>query len=130
MYKSRFDLGYSTHRVAIFINNDEHPTVQHAAYTPSQMDELSKLGIPVTAQNTALRLTQGEFSNSWDIPLARRRGTDVADLWQAQRNARKALSEAHALQVKENKFKAHLQEEQNARLIALGQESLTNPKQE
>lgn len=62
------------------------------AYTPTQMAKLVENGIPVTTHNLNPDLFfdgvpkgQGTF----DLPLDRLRGVDVADCWQAETNIKK-----------------------------------------
>lgn len=69
---------------------EEESIVQDGlAYTPSQMMQLAERGIPVTTNSASdsqffdgVPVGQGSF----DLPLDRQKGVDVADMWQAQQS--------------------------------------------
>ena len=64
------------------------------AYTPAQMYQMAKQGIPVSSANCPT-MQDGEPNPSWDITLERIRGVDPADLWQAQQDIRRKVKSAH-----------------------------------
>ena len=62
------------------------------AYTPSQMMSMAEKGIAVSAQN----VNPDNFfdgvsveESTFNLPLDRLRGVDVADCWQAEQNTKK-----------------------------------------
>lgn len=73
-------------------HEDEDVVQCDLAYTPSQMMRLVENGFPVTAHQLnpdlffdGVAVGQGTF----DLPLDRTKGVDVADCWQASQTARK-----------------------------------------
>lgn len=70
------------------------PFVQQGlAVTPRQMDELTQHGVPVST-STATEFYDGDSSNSMYIELARMRGVDVVDAWNAEMSSKKNLLRA------------------------------------
>lgn len=62
------------------------------AYTPSQMIDMAERGIAVNAQNQSADMFFDGVPTSestFNLPLDRLRGVDVADCWQAEQNTRK-----------------------------------------
>lgn len=53
------------------------------AVTPAQMLELAKGGIPVSGPNVH-NFFDGVANPSFDVPLDRQRGVDIADMWTAR----------------------------------------------
>lgn len=69
------------------------------------MMKLTAQGIPVSPQNVGAAYSDGSQSISFKVPLDQRRGVDVADLWEAQIDAKKKIrgyAKAHAEAVKSN----------------------------
>jgi hypothetical protein len=66
------------------------------AYTPAQMYEAAKAGVPISAQNIS-QLPSDDFMDeeSWIVPVEYRRGQDIADIWNAQRDARAKIVAAY-----------------------------------
>lgn len=60
------------------------------ASTPSQMLELASKGVPISENNVS-NFFDGEKNPSWDVPLYRQRNVDIADVWQAEQDAKKVL---------------------------------------
>ena len=118
--------GSSKKRVIYRTHDDESTTIEGCSYTPQQLSDMAEKGIPVTSQNnTALQSHQGHQGSSWDIPLEQQRGTDISDLWLAQRRSRSSLAQAYQAD-SENKQKiSKLQAAENERLIALGKAAQT-----
>ena len=71
---------------------DESPVQNDLAYTPSEMLQMAEQGIAVSAQNLAstdffdgVPFGQGSF----ELPVDRMRGVDIADCWQASTSVKK-----------------------------------------
>lgn len=73
--------------------NDHEKIVQNdLAYTPSQMMELMERGIPVSNQTVNPEMFFDGVSvkeSTFELPLDRLRGVDVADCWQAEQSVKK-----------------------------------------
>ena len=74
----------------------ELPVRGDLAYTPAQMYEAAKAGIPISSQNIS-QLPSSDFmdENSWIVPVEYRRNTDISDVWNAQRDARSKIVAAY-----------------------------------
>mgnify|MGYP006070213629 FL=1 len=74
----------------------ELPVRGDLAYTPAQMYEAAKAGVPISSQNIS-QLPSADFmdENSWIVPVEYRRNTDIADVWNAQRDARSKIVAAY-----------------------------------
>lgn len=74
----------------------ELPVRGDLAYTPAQMYEAAKAGISISSQNIS-QLPASDFmdDNSWIVPVEYRRNTDIADVWNAQRDARSKIVAAY-----------------------------------
>lgn len=74
----------------------ELPVRGDLSYTPAQMYEAAKAGIPISAQNIS-QLPSNDFTDeeSWIVPIEYRRGQDIADIWNAQRDARAKIVAAY-----------------------------------
>lgn len=60
------------------------------AYTPSQMMQLAEQGIAVSTMSIgAENFYDGDTNPSFELPLERLRGVDVADCWQAEKSIKK-----------------------------------------
>jgi len=79
---------------------DETVVQNDLSYTPSQMYDMMERGIPISPQNVnpdnffdGVPITEGTF----DLPIDRLRGVDIADCWNAtvdaQKTARKGLKD-------------------------------------
>lgn len=75
--------------------NGETPVQGGLSYTPAQMMKLVQNGIPVNAPNAQLVESQGVPNPSWDIPLERKRGVDIADIWQKEKATRLKIAKAY-----------------------------------
>lgn len=72
------------------------PIVQRGlAVTPAQMADMAAHGVAVSSQNAA-QFNDGEIKPSWDLPIERKRGIDMADAWIASKDAQGKLRKAHA----------------------------------
>lgn len=75
---------------------DFEPLVQRGlAVTPAQMATMAAHGVAISSQNAA-SFNDGEIKPSWDIPIERKRGIDMADVWQSSKDAQSKLRKAHA----------------------------------
>lgn len=74
----------------------ELPVRGDLSYTPAQMYEAAKAGIPISTQNIS-QLPSNDFTDeeSWIVPIEYRRGQDIADIWNAQRDARAKIVAAY-----------------------------------
>ena len=74
----------------------ELPVHGDLAYTPAQMYEAAKAGVPISTQNIS-QLPADDFTDeeSWIVPVEYRRGQDIADVWNAQRDARAKIVAAY-----------------------------------
>lgn len=63
------------------------------AYTPAEMFELWKQGVPISNDNMGTPTFEPD-QTIWQVPIERQRGVDVADVWQAQQTAKKRLKQA------------------------------------
>lgn len=84
-------------RFGCHINPSEHITVQEGlSMTPSQIARCTERGLAVSSQIVDSELfVDGDESNDMSVPLERIRGIDVAEVWEAQQDARKRLIKAH-----------------------------------
>lgn len=74
----------------------ELPVRGDLSYTPTQMYEAAKAGVPISSQNIS-QLPSNDFTDeeSWIVPIEYRRGQDIADVWNAQRDARAKIVAAY-----------------------------------
>lgn len=66
------------------VDKDFARTVQDAAITPRQIQELAERGIPISPQAVE-REVKG--NNSWDLDPIFRRGMDMATAWEMEKSA-------------------------------------------
>lgn len=78
------------------------PTRPGLAYSPAKMMELAERGIPVSGQSVGA-FFDGVAAPTWEVPLERARGVDIADVWQAQAEARNKLHKAKIEKVQVSK---------------------------
>lgn len=79
--------------------NHSSPTKQGLSYTPAELMDLSRKGIPVTAVSSESYF-DGEANPSFDLPVDMCRGVDIVDCWVAQSDSRSKLSRAHLTDTK------------------------------
>ena len=72
------------------------------AYSPAKMMELAERGIPVSSQSVGT-FFDGVVTPTWEVPLERARGVDIADVWQAQAESRHKLHTAKIEKVQVSK---------------------------
>lgn len=71
----------------------ELPVHGDLAYTPAEMFELWKQGVPISNENMGTPTFESD-QTVWNIPIERQRGVDIADVWQTQQTARKRMKQA------------------------------------
>lgn len=117
--KSRFDYGRLPHcAVSIVCNDDDNRTVQGLAYTPSELMNMVKQGIPISSSNVSQLPTQGVMNPSWDVPLECKRGTDVSDLWNAERASRSTVGKIYSKEKSKRDFEKSLSEQRDKEVLA------------
>lgn len=67
--------------------------VQNLSISPSEIAELTARGISSSAANAGLTFVEG--TNNPVLPLEQTRGIDVADIWNASKDAAANLVRAH-----------------------------------
>lgn len=89
----------------VCLRKEFEPSVQSGlSITPAQMADLSAKGIPVSAQSGAMEFDSVAVpANDYGVPIDMQRGTDIADVWNAQKNARKKMKEVRKTGVVEPK---------------------------
>lgn len=87
---------WNTHTCTCTRKPGELPVRGDLAYTPAQMYEAAKAGVPISSQNIS-QLPTDDFTDeeSWIVPVEYRRGQDIADIWNAQRDARAKIVAAY-----------------------------------
>lgn len=86
------DKGRSYVTARLLRREDEMIVENHLATTPAEMKELAKQGIPVSGDSVGLMYDDGVKDNP-SLSLSERRGVELADLWNAQKNARNKLKD-------------------------------------
>lgn len=82
-------------RVATCYQVDGKPkTKSGLAYTPAQMNEMMQRGIPVTNKNLENKFFDGDTATHFNVDLMRERGVDIADVWQAEQEAKQRFKDA------------------------------------
>lgn len=73
----------------------EQPVQSGLALTPSQMMAMAERGVPISAQTASdSEFDLGAEAKDCYLPLERTRGIDIADLWVAERSAKKKMADA------------------------------------
>lgn len=87
---------YNTRTCTCTRKAGELPVRGDLSYTPTQMYEAAKAGVPISTQNIS-QLPSNDFTDeeSWIVPIEYRRGQDIADIWNAQRDARAKIVAAY-----------------------------------
>lgn len=73
------------------------------AITPAKMQKLSEQGIPISSQVINQVYFDGENNPSWDVPMDRKRGIDINDMWQHEQNVKTKLKRATKDAIKLNR---------------------------
>lgn len=79
-----------------FVNvfhDDDIPVVPDLAITPSQMLSMAEKGLPISNQSLASEYFDGDVNIGWEVPLDRQRNVDVNEMWNKERDVRKAMKE-------------------------------------
>lgn len=71
----------------------ELPVHGNLAYTPAEMFDMWKQGVPISNENMGTPTFESD-QTVWNIPIERQRGVDIADVWQTQQTARKRMKQA------------------------------------
>ena len=88
--------GYSNTFATCCRRVGEIPVRGDLSYTPSQMYEAAKAGIPISSQNISQLPSVGFMDeNSCGVPVEYRRNTDIDDVWNAQCGARSKIVAAY-----------------------------------
>lgn len=97
----------ATTKVATCYQEDGKPkTKSGLAYTPAQMNEMMQRGIPVTNKNLENKFFDGDTATHFNVDLMRQRGVDIADVWQAEQEAKQRFKDAR------NKYLASKKQQQ------------------
>lgn len=81
-------------RTCHVIDNGYVKTTPGLAFTPAQMAKMAEKGIPISTQS-ADQFVDGTLNPSFDIPIEERRGIDVNDVWNASKDAKAKIIDAH-----------------------------------
>lgn len=57
------------------------------AYTPSDMARMHAAGMPVNSANLINSFCDGDKNPSFVVPIERKRGVDIAEVWEESKNA-------------------------------------------
>lgn len=78
----------------MYYREKRNPVKQGLAYTPAMMDKMRVQGIPIQSNNLPEELfDDGDKTNSYDVPLYRQRGIDVADVWIMEQESKSKLKQ-------------------------------------
>lgn len=69
----------------------EKPVQPNLAMTPADVADMASKGIPVSTQANGAQYYDGVPEPSLDIPIDQQRGADMADIFNAQMDAREKL---------------------------------------
>lgn len=61
------------------------------AYTPSDMARMHAAGMPVNSANLINSFCDGDKNPSFELPIERQRGVDIAEVWEASLTAKKKI---------------------------------------
>lgn len=61
------------------------------AYTPSDMARMHASGMPVNSANLINSFCDGDKNPSFELPIERLRGVDIAEVWEASITAKKKI---------------------------------------
>ncbi|WGL30921.1 hypothetical protein [Dipodfec virus UOA04_Rod_535] len=80
-------------------NTSDMSVKQGLSMSPSDVAKMTARGLGVSSQINQELFYDGDDSPSFYIPLERRRGVDVAEIWEAEQTAKKKLYQAHVKDV-------------------------------
>lgn len=69
--------------------------VEGLSYTPAEMYDLSKKGIPISSQSVNEDFYDGDSTALMYLEPARRRGFDIIDAWNLEKTTKSKLMSAH-----------------------------------
>ena len=79
-------------RVAVVKRHDyEIEPKSGLAYTPADMARMHAAGMPVNSANLINSFCDGDKNPSFDLPIERKRGVDVAEVWETSLNSKKKI---------------------------------------
>lgn len=61
------------------------------AYTPADMARMHSAGMPVNSANLINSFCDGDKNPSFELPIERQRGVDIAEVWEASLIAKKKI---------------------------------------
>lgn len=98
------------------VSRDENdkPVVNGLALTPAQMAELAERGIPISTANAQLAYEDGDRSSSMDVQIEDRRGVDMADVWNAQQDARNRVKQAYQSAIQDSMYNEKMKDYVNS----------------
>lgn len=116
---SRFYYGRKhSHSVKVTCRIGDSSVVEGLAYTPSQLKDMAFKGIPISSGNVSQLPDQGVLNPTWDVPLECKRGTDVSDLWSAERSARSSVGNIYSSERSKRDYADALQKQKDAEILA------------
>lgn len=93
-FTSRINQRY--HKVChVTDDNAFQKTENNLAVTPSEIKELTNRGIPVNSTNASMFLEGTTSQGGFGLSADEVRGADIADVWNASRDAQERLIKAH-----------------------------------
>lgn len=87
---------------------------------------MAKEGIPISSGNVSQLPTQGVASPSWEVPLECKRGTDVSDLWSAEKAARSEFTKSYKKAKSDSDFQRSLQEQRDKETLEKARQIVNN----
>lgn len=81
-------------------DNAFQKTQNNLAVTPSEIKELTNRGIPVNTTNASMFIEGTSSQGGFCLAADEIRGADIADVWNASRDAQERLVKAHKNDVK------------------------------
>lgn len=89
------------HKVCHITDDTAYQKTQNGlAVTPAEIRELSSRGIPINSQNSNMFIEGTSVQGSFALAADELRGVDIADVWNASRDAQSKLVRAHQNDVK------------------------------
>ena len=78
-----------------YVRTDQDAPVKNGlAITPAEMLKMADQGLAISSQSHDL-FFDGDNAKDWTLSIERRRGVDMADVWEAQKAARNKIAVAH-----------------------------------
>lgn len=89
------------HHVCRVTDDNAHVKTQNnLAVTPSEIKELTSRGIPVNTTNASMFIEGTSVQGSFVLSADELRGADIADVWNASRDAQQKIVAVHKNDVK------------------------------